>query len=187
MYSILLNYSIDHIVRDLMSSSPRSDRVVDLPCRESVIRTTTESVSTHLLMQLELACSDREALALFSLVFRIRSIDLVYPLTPYGRSAPEDVVNTSLVSAVLVAVQISARRGELSEAMDSKGEGIVMLLTAAVTISSLEGSTVKIGGVLDVINDIAEQTNLLALNAATEEGRNRPKSPGKFSVPWLKS
>ena len=39
------------------------------------------------------------------------------------------------------------------------------------TISSLSKSNMKIGGILDTINDITNQTNLLALNAAIEAAR----------------
>ncbi len=38
-------------------------------------------------------------------------------------------------------------------------------------ITSLGGSTRKIGNIIDVINDVADQTNLLALNAAIEAAR----------------
>jgi methyl-accepting chemotaxis protein len=55
-----------------------------------------------------------------------------------------------------------------SEAMHQLSEKIVM---SGQLIDTLNGKTVSIGRILDVIKSISEQTNLLALNAAIEAAR----------------
>jgi len=75
------------------------------------------------------------------------------------------------------------RQGALiaTEAIGAIGQLSGEVASAADTIRTLEGSSDKIGMVLDVIRGIAEQTNLLALNAAIEAARAGEQGRG-FAV-----
>lgn len=66
-----------------------------------------------------------------------------------------------------------ARRGRevVHQAAEAIGSLAREVDNTAQAIQELEGSSLQIGSVLDVIRSIAEQTNLLALNAAIEAAR----------------
>lgn len=70
------------------------------------------------------------------------------------------------------ALGAANKGGEVIRRSSGEMQEIVGHVTsAAKSASSLEESAVRVGQVIQVINDIADQTNLLALNAAIEAAR----------------
>ncbi|MDR2883882.1 MAG: methyl-accepting chemotaxis protein [Deferribacteraceae bacterium] len=88
-------------------------------------------------------------------------------------------------SALEISATLDSNRNLTNDATEQSREGVKQLAAAmdsinmihrktdqlASTINNLSESSIKIGEILNVINDIADQTNLLALNAAIEAAR----------------
>lgn len=81
--------------------------------------------------------------------------------------------NASQAAEAVRQVDAVTRQGR--NAVNHTTETIAKLASrldiAVEQVESLSNTSLKIGGVLDVINSVAEQTNLLALNAAIEAAR----------------
>lgn len=68
--------------------------------------------------------------------------------------------------------QLTNHGGEvIQESMNNLRSILKHTNNLKLTVNNLEGSTDKIGNIIDVINDVSDQTNLLALNAAIEAAR----------------
>lgn len=98
-------------------------------------------------------------------------------------AANEIAVNASAASESAMQSDESAKQG--LKVVETTRETIGKLSTemnqANDVIQSLQGNSIEIGSVVDVINGIAEQTNLLALNAAIEAARAGEQGRG-FAV-----
>jgi len=81
--------------------------------------------------------------------------------------------NASDTSRYASTARLQAERGRavLSTSQQMLGELSEKILASGELIDTLNGKTVNIGRILDVIKSISEQTNLLALNAAIEAAR----------------
>ncbi len=79
-------------------------------------------------------------------------------------------------------LEIVNRAKELSEeAIEIAKEGNAIVNNAVHSINEVSESSMKIGEIIDVINEISFQTNLLALNAAVEAARAGDQGKG-FAV-----
>lgn len=81
--------------------------------------------------------------------------------------------NTNSLTDIASTAQSVAKNGQFSGEEAAKGmqEINISINNTSTTITQLGEQAVKIGRVIEVINNIADQTNLLALNAAIEAAR----------------
>jgi methyl-accepting chemotaxis protein len=100
----------------------------------------------------------------------LESAERVAEMTSHSATAT-DAANEQTKQGALIATEAIGAIAQLSG----------RVVEAADTIRTLEGSSDKIGVVLEVIRGIAEQTNLLALNAAIEAARAGEQGRG-FAV-----
>lgn len=70
-----------------------------------------------------------------------------------------------------LAGSISSITERVSKASEAVAEATTEVDVANQRIESLAGAAVRVGEIIELINDIAEQTNLLALNATIEAAR----------------
>ncbi|HUI10208.1 MAG TPA: methyl-accepting chemotaxis protein [Bacteroidota bacterium] len=85
----------------------------------------------------------------------------------------ENARNSRMASETATKTRSSAESGSVVVGDTVEGMGRIgdAVRRFAGTITSLEASSGRIGGIVSTIDDIADQTNLLALNAAIEAAR----------------
>lgn len=100
-----------------------------------------------------------------------------------ANSANEIASNASAASENAALSDESAKQGlgVVETTQQTISKLAVEMNEANKVIQSLQGNSIEIGSVVDVINGIAEQTNLLALNAAIEAARAGEQGRG-FAV-----
>jgi methyl-accepting chemotaxis protein len=88
-------------------------------------------------------------------------------------NAQQISLNAADTSSYASAARLQAERGRavLSTSQQAMRELSEKIIASGQLIDTLNGKTVNIGRILDVIKSISEQTNLLALNAAIEAAR----------------
>ena len=104
-------------------------------------------------------------------------------VTEMSAAVVEVASNAAITMDATTEAQDKANDGQavVTETVKSINELATEMNSASEVIKKLEGYSVEIGSVLDVIKGIAEQTNLLALNAAIEAARAGEQGRG-FAV-----
>ncbi len=103
----------------------------------------------------------------------IRSNSIATSLNELGASAQEIARNASDASMQASTAKSQAQEGQvvLSRTLAAINELSNKIQISSGRIAVLNGKTVDIGRILEVIKSISQQTNLLALNAAIEAAR----------------
>ncbi|WP_409999741.1 methyl-accepting chemotaxis protein [Pseudomonas sp. DR48] len=105
---------------------------------------------------------------------QLREIDQAAAASQEMSATSQDVArNAALAANAVRQVDAATRQGQttVNQTTESIAKLASKLDLAVQQAESLSATSLKIGGVLDVIHSIAEQTNLLALNAAIEAAR----------------
>lgn len=105
---------------------------------------------------------------------QLREVDQAAAASQEMSATSQDVArNAALAADAVRQVDAATRQGQ--QTVNQTTEAITKLAykldLAVQQAESLSATSLKIGGVLEVINSVAEQTNLLALNAAIEAAR----------------
>jgi methyl-accepting chemotaxis protein len=102
-----------------------------------------------------------------------RSNSIATSLNELGATAQEIARNASSASVQASAAKSQAMDGQgvLSKTLSAINDLSEKILTSSSRLEVLNGRTVDIGRILEVIKSISQQTNLLALNAAIEAAR----------------
>ena len=103
----------------------------------------------------------------------IRSNNIATSLNELGASAQEIARNAADASTQASSAKSQAQEGQLvlSRTLTAINELSNKIQISSGRITVLNGKTVDIGKILEVIKSISQQTNLLALNAAIEAAR----------------
>lgn len=102
-----------------------------------------------------------------------RTNSVAAAINQLGASAQQIARNAADASQGATGALQQAEKGRdvVNKTMGTMKELSEKVSAASVTIETLNGRTVDIGHILEVIRSISEQTNLLALNAAIEAAR----------------
>jgi methyl-accepting chemotaxis protein len=105
---------------------------------------------------------------------QLREVDQAAAASQEMSATSQDVArNAALAADAVRQVDAATRQGQttVNQTTESIAKLASKLDLAVQQAENLSATSLKIGGVLDVINSVAEQTNLLALNAAIEAAR----------------
>lgn len=105
---------------------------------------------------------------------QLREVDQAASASLQMSATSQEVArNAALAANAVGQVDAANRQGQtiVNQTTQSISTLSSKLDLALQQVESLAATSLKIGGVLDVINSVAEQTNLLALNAAIEAAR----------------